>query len=64
MFGQVLSRRSMSWDMGLIYPGLALRVAPSTSPGGQLEFVLDPHREAANQHSLKEASTGKNGISP
>lgn len=46
--------------MDLLYPGLMLRVAPSASPGGQLEFVLDTHREAINVQSLKEASTGKN----
>lgn len=58
-FGKVLSSRSMRWDMSFIYPGLAMRVAPSTSPGGQLEFVLDPHREANFAHSLKEAGTGE-----
>lgn len=45
--------------MGFVYPGLLMRVAPSASPGGTLEFVLDPHREALNQHALKEASTGE-----
>lgn len=45
--------------MGFLYPGLMLRVGPSVSPGGQLEFVLDAHREALNVQSLKEASTGK-----
>lgn len=44
--------------MGFLYPGLSLRVAPSTTPGGQLEFNLDPHREALNTHSLKEIGTG------
>lgn len=57
--GHVLSHRRMRWDMGFVYPGLMMRVAPSASPGGVLEFVLDPHREALNQHSLKEAGTGK-----
>ncbi|KAF5286529.1 hypothetical protein FQR65_LT12533 [Abscondita terminalis] len=49
----------MHWDMSVLYPGLAMRVAPSGSPGGVLEFVLDPHREALSQQSLKEASTGR-----
>lgn len=58
-FGQVFSQRSMHWNMGFIYPGLAMRVAPSGSPGGVLEFVLDPHREAISHHTLKEATTGE-----
>lgn len=57
--GQVFSRRSLRWDMGYVYPGLMMRVAPSVSPGGTLEFVMDPHREALSQHTLKEAGTGE-----
>lgn len=57
--GNIFSRRQLQWNMGYLYPGLMLRVAPSVSPGGQLEFVLDAHREALNVQSLKEASTGK-----
>ncbi|KAJ8965809.1 hypothetical protein NQ314_003895, partial [Rhamnusium bicolor] len=56
-FRQVFSKRSMRWDMGFLYPGLAMHVSPSTNPGGTLEFILDPHREAINVHSLKESST-------
>lgn len=36
-----------------------MHLSPSISPGGVLQFALDPHREALNQHSLKEASTGE-----
>lgn len=57
--GNIFSRRQLQWNMGYLYPGLMLRVGPSVSPGGQLEFVLDAHREALNVQSLKEASTGK-----
>ncbi|KAK4875563.1 hypothetical protein RN001_011985 [Aquatica leii] len=57
--GYVFSRRSMHWDMSVLYPGLAMRVAPSGSPGGVLEFVLDTHREALSEHSLKESGTGR-----
>ncbi|RZB40380.1 hypothetical protein BDFB_003543 [Asbolus verrucosus] len=55
--GHVFSHRSLRWDMSFLYPGLAMRVAPSTSPGGQLEFILDPQREILNKHSLKEIGT-------
>jgi hypothetical protein len=57
--GHVFAHRSMHWDMGFVYPGLAMRVAPSVGPGGTLEFVLDPHREVLNKHSLKEIGTGR-----
>ncbi|XP_044271479.1 uncharacterized protein LOC123015670 [Tribolium madens] len=55
----VFSHRSLQWDMGFLYPGLFMRVAPSTSPGGQLEFMLDPQREILNKHSIKEFGTGR-----
>nr|CAI5869981.1 unnamed protein product [Callosobruchus analis] len=55
----VLSGRQLQWNMGSIYPGLMMRVAPSGAPGGLLEFVIDPHREAASAHSLKEAGTAR-----
>lgn len=48
----------MKWDMEFLYPGLSMQVSPSLSPGGTLEFALDPHREAISQQTLKEASTG------
>lgn len=60
--GHVFSRRTMRWDMSFLYPGLHMRVAPSGLPGGTLDFVLDPQREALNQHSLKEASTGERDL--
>ncbi|XP_031349245.1 uncharacterized protein LOC116175309 [Photinus pyralis] len=57
--GDVFSRRSMRWDMSVVYPGLSMRVAPSASPAGVLEFVIDPHREALAHHTLKEVGTGR-----
>lgn len=47
--GEVLSRRRMRWDMDFLYPGLQMHLSPSASS----------HREALNQHSLKEAGTGE-----
>lgn len=49
----------MRWDMSFLYPGLAMRVAPSISHGGILEFVMDPNQEALNIHRVKEIGTGK-----
>lgn len=44
--------------MSYVYPGLSMRVAPSFSTGGVLDFALDEHRESINQQSLKEVGTG------
>lgn len=55
----IFGHRNMRWDMSFLYPGLSMRIAPSLTPGGVLEFTLDPHREAINTHTLKESSTGK-----
>ncbi|XP_050510366.1 uncharacterized protein LOC114324600 isoform X1 [Diabrotica virgifera virgifera] len=58
-FSYVFSKRNMRWNMGFIYPGLIMHVAPSLHPGGTLEFAVDPHREAINVQTLKEAGTGR-----
>ncbi|XP_030768094.1 uncharacterized protein LOC115891693 [Sitophilus oryzae] len=58
-FDHVFGKRAMKWDMSFIYPGLTMRVAPSFSPTGMLEFVLDSNREALNVHRIKEAGTGR-----
>lgn len=52
-----LSQRTLHWDMGTFYPGLGLRLGPSHTGIGILEFVFDPIRESL--HTVKEASTGK-----
>ncbi|XP_074031313.1 osiris 10a isoform X2 [Leptinotarsa decemlineata] len=58
-FSYVFSKRNTRWDMGFLYPGLAIRISPSVHQGGTLEFTLDSHRESLNVHSLKEAGTGR-----
>ncbi|XP_050304678.1 uncharacterized protein LOC126742150 [Anthonomus grandis grandis] len=58
-FDHVFSKRDMNWDMSFLYPGLAMRVAPSVSPGGVLEFIIDPHYEAAKVNHVKELGTGR-----
>lgn len=45
--------------MEFLYPGLFMQLTPSVTPGGTLEFALDPHREAISQQTLKEANTGE-----
>lgn len=58
-FNHVFSRRNLEWDMGFLYPGLSLRMAPSVGTAGHLEFAIDPQQEAVNVQNLKEAGTGK-----
>ncbi|XP_077287701.1 osiris 10a [Arctopsyche grandis] len=38
----LMSRRAMQWDMSYLHPGLNLRIGPTLSSNGVLEFVMDP----------------------
>lgn len=49
----------MRWDLNFIYPGLEMRVMPSTGPSGFLEFVMDPNHESAKAYSAHDIGTGK-----
>ncbi|XP_062703019.1 uncharacterized protein LOC109411182 [Aedes albopictus] len=40
--GAVISQRQLMWDMGIIYPGLKLKIGPTLGANGVLEFVMDP----------------------
>lgn len=46
-----LERRALRWDLGLLYPGLVLRVGPTLSGSGMVEFVMD-HRKRVDDRSL------------
>ncbi|KAG8328306.1 hypothetical protein J6590_000966 [Homalodisca vitripennis] len=46
-----LERRSLRWDLSLLYPGLTLRVGPTLTGQGLLEFLLD-HRKAVDDRSI------------
>lgn len=61
-FDHVFSKRAMRWDMDFIYPGLSMRISPSLSPYGLLEFVMDPNQDALNAHVVKEIGTGKDSL--
>ncbi|XP_055585980.1 uncharacterized protein LOC129738745 [Uranotaenia lowii] len=40
--GAMISQRQLMWDMGIIYPGLKLKIGPTLGANGVLEFVMDP----------------------
>ncbi|GAB0087558.1 hypothetical protein DMENIID0001_018830 [Sergentomyia squamirostris] len=42
--GVILSQRSLQWDMGVVYPGLMMRVGPAGDEKSVLEFVMDGSR--------------------
>ncbi|XP_034254358.1 uncharacterized protein LOC117653094 [Thrips palmi] len=44
-----LSARALRWDMSGLYPGLIMRVGPTLSGNGWLEFVLEPRRVYTNR---------------
>ncbi|XP_048486660.1 uncharacterized protein LOC105391597 [Plutella xylostella] len=58
----LISKRSLHWDMSMIYPGLTMRIGP-TLANGVLEFVMDPklkdraYNGQYQQHG--EISTGR-----
>ncbi|EAT44320.1 AAEL004303-PA [Aedes aegypti] len=59
--GAVISQRQLMWDMGIIYPGLKLKIGPTLGANGVLEFVMDP---ASNGHNdertfFEEKSTAR-----
>ncbi|XP_026323050.1 uncharacterized protein LOC113232513 isoform X3 [Hyposmocoma kahamanoa] len=56
----LISKRSLHWDLSGVYPGLVMRIGP-TLANGVLEFVMDPRiKDRAYQHqSHGEMSTGR-----
>lgn len=49
------------WDMGIIYPGLKLKIGPTLGANGVLEFVMDPGSTGHNDERsfYEEKSTGE-----
>lgn len=58
----LISKRSLHWDLSNLYPGLIMRIGP-TLANGVLEFVLDPRIKDRTYHTGQqphgELSTGK-----
>ncbi|XP_058115847.1 uncharacterized protein LOC131287152 [Anopheles ziemanni] len=55
-----MAQRQMLWDMGIIYPGLKLKLGPTLGAPGVLEFVLDPAVAQNDERSLfEEKSTAR-----
>lgn len=44
-----LSARAIRWDMSGLYPGLVMRVGPTLTGTGMLEFVMEPRRFYSNR---------------
>lgn len=41
----LLSRRTFCWDMGLLYPGLQMRIGPTYTGRGIIDFIVNPKRK-------------------
>ncbi|CAK1541122.1 unnamed protein product [Leptosia nina] len=54
----LISKRSLHWDMGTIYPGLVMRIGP-TLANGVLEFVIDPRIKDRSYPAQGEVTTGR-----
>ncbi|XP_038219393.1 uncharacterized protein LOC119837737 [Zerene cesonia] len=54
----LISKRSLHWDMGMVYPGLVMRIGP-TLANGVLDFVIDPRIKDRTYNAQGELSTGR-----
>lgn len=41
----LLSRRTFCWDMSLLYPGLQMRIGPTYTGRGIIDFIVDSRRQ-------------------
>ncbi|XP_025197899.1 uncharacterized protein LOC112596435 [Melanaphis sacchari] len=41
----LLSRRTFCWDLSLLYPGLQMRIGPTYTSRGIIDFIVDPRRK-------------------
>ncbi|XP_053672253.1 uncharacterized protein LOC128722601 [Anopheles nili] len=57
--GAVIAQRQLLWDMGIIYPGLKLKLGPTLGAAGLLEFVLDPSVQHDERSLFEEKSTAR-----
>uniref|UniRef100_A0A903Z0F2 Protein osiris 10 n=1 Tax=Anopheles minimus TaxID=112268 RepID=A0A903Z0F2_9DIPT len=57
--GAVMAQRQLLWDMGIIYPGLKLKLGPTIGAAGLLEFVLDPSVQNDERSLFEEKSTAR-----
>uniref|UniRef100_A0A9I3FH58 Protein osiris 10 n=1 Tax=Anopheles epiroticus TaxID=199890 RepID=A0A9I3FH58_9DIPT len=57
--GAVMAQRQLLWDMGIIYPGLKLKLGPTIGAAGLLEFVLDPAVQNDERSLFEEKSTAR-----
>ncbi|KAF9819272.1 hypothetical protein SFRURICE_000263 [Spodoptera frugiperda] len=57
--GNLISKRSLHWDLSTLYPGLIMRIGP-TLANGVLEFVVDPRvKDRSGYQQPGEVSTGR-----
>jgi hypothetical protein len=49
---ELIARRSLRWDMSVIHPGLVMRVGPTITGAGVLEFVLERGYSPHNDRTL------------
>lgn len=56
--GNLISKRSLHWDLSNYYPGLVMRIGP-TLANGVLEFVMDPRiKDRSSYQHPAEVSIG------
>lgn len=56
--GAIVGQRSLQWDLGMLQPGLCLRVGPTPESSSMLEFVMDPNQDRGDRYVNEDPSTG------
>lgn len=56
--GAIVGQRTLQWDLGMIQPGLCLRIGPSVASNSMLEFIMDPNHDRGDRYIQEEPSTG------
>ena len=49
---ELVGKRSLRWDMSAIYPGLFMKIGPTISGAGVLEFVMDKEYATYNDRTV------------
>jgi hypothetical protein len=49
---QLVGKRSLRWDMSIIYPGLFMKIGPTINGDGVLEFVMEQRYATHNDRTV------------
>jgi len=50
---ELVGKRSLRWDMSVIYPGLFMKIGPTVNGAGVLEFVMEQGYDTHNVRTVE-----------